>query len=296
MSERNKFLVFMRGLFPLKQQLKIEYRIKCKNKLNLKNPKRLTEKYQAYKYEYRDDLMVYCADKSTAPIYVKEKGLDHIIIKNIGIFDNVDDINFETLPNSFIIKSNTGSGNNIVVKNSKEINNVEITKKMKKWLKWRKRQFGTEWVYKKIKPKIIIEELLPYDENDDLPDFKFFCFNGKVEFMYTMIDYTADQSKGKLNFYDKHFNKLPFGRADFPQFQETKMKKPENFDKMVEYAEILSKDFPHVRVDFYNINGKIYFGELTFFTLGGYMKFNPDKYDFLLGELFELNWRKLNDE
>lgn len=289
MTGRNKFLVFLRGLFPLKLQLKIEYRIKCKRKLLFNNPKRLTEKMQLYKYKYRNELMVLCADKARVPNYVKEKRLGDILVPNIGVYNKVEDIDFDSLPNSFIIKSNTGSGNNLIVKNKSELNIKETKKILKKWLIWNKWQHGTEWVYKKIKPQIIIEELLPFDSNNDLPDYKFFCFNGKVEFGYIMIDYTIDQSKGKMNFYNRSFEKIPVRRTDFPNFEEVSKEKPIGWERMIEYAEVLSKDFPHVRVDFYNINGKIYFGELTFFTHGGYFTFEPDEYDFIFGDFFDIN-------
>lgn len=285
---KNKTLKYFRGLLPVKWQLKIEYRLKCKKKLNLKNPKSFSEKIQLYKYKYRNPLLVKCADKSTAPDYVREKGLDHILVKNYGIFDNVEDINFDLLPNSFIIKSNRGFGNNIIVEDKNLLNIKKTKKQLKKWLKHSKRLFGTEWAYTEIKPRIVIERLLPFDKNNDLPDLKFFCFDGEVKFMYIMKDYVYDHTKGKLNFYDRDFNKLPFGRNDFPQFPEEELKKPKNWDLMVEYAEILAKDFPHVRVDFYNIDGDIYFGELTFYTKGGYLIFDPVEYDEIIGEYF--NW------
>src|SRR5699024_4098184 len=119
------------------------------------------------------------------------------------------------------------------------------------------------------------------DKNNELPDYKFLCFNGKVYCMYTRIDDADDNGDAKLGFFDTEFNLLPYRRVDLKPI-EKKVEKPKNFYKMVEIAEILSEDFPHVRVDLYNIEGKIVFGELTFFNCSGYINYEPDEFDFLL--------------
>src|SRR5699024_2999656 len=134
---------------------------------------------------------------------------------------------------------------------------------------------------------LVIEKLIERDKNNDIPDYKFFCFNGKVKYLYTMIDYTDNHENGKCSFFTPDFEKLPYRRSEFAAIEKD-IKKPMNFDKMIEIAEILSKDFPHVRVDLYNIKGNIIFGELTFYNASGYTVFEPDEFDFILGTEFIL--------
>ena len=154
-----------------------------------------------------------------------------------------------------------------------------------------KKSAGREWVYDDVKPKIISEKLLEADESGDLPDYKFFCFNGKVVCSYMMENYTVNHNNGVMGFFDRDFNLLDVHRVDFAQMKK-QPEKPLNYEKMVEYAEILSAPFPHVRVDFYNIAGKIVFGELTFFNASGYSLFEPDNFDFELGDSFILPQKK----
>src|SRR5690606_5437831 len=138
-------------------------------------------------------------------------------------------------------------------------------KKIKSWMNQKYTSVGREWSYYNIKPRIIVEKLLQRDRNNDLPDYKFFCFDGEVYCLYTMIDYVDNHANGKLGFYNSEFEKLPYRRLDFGEITED-IDKPKNFEEMIEIARILSKDFPHVRVDLYNIDGKIVFGELTFYN------------------------------
>lgn len=286
MDKGRKSLQFLRALVPTKLGTKIEYRIKCKRKLNLKNPKRFSEKIQLYKLNYRNSLLPKLADKDAVRNYVKEKGLEHILNEQYGVYESVEEIDFKKLPKKFVIKLNTGSGFNMLVEN-KDILDIKETKKtLNKWLKIKPWIFGTEWVYKEIKPKIIIERYLKRDKNNDLPDYKFFAFNGKIKYLYTMVDYIDDHSQGKLGFYDRNFKKTPYHRKDYSPITR-EIERPKQFEKMLQYAEILSKNLPHVRVDLYNIDGEIVFGELTFYTNGGYINFEPDEFDYILGEEFE---------
>lgn len=271
---------------PDKLMIKIQYKIKLGRKLNLKNPKRYTEKLQWYKLNYRNPLMTKCADKYEVREYIKSKGLENILNELYGVYDNPEEIDFNKLPNKFVLKTNHSSGTNIFCYNKSELDINSTKKQLDSWIK-QKYQAGREWSYKNIKPKIICEKLLERDENNDLPDYKFFCFNGKVFCLYTMIDYVDNHEEGKLGFFDRDFKQLRYRRNDFKAI-DRKIEKPKNFDKMIEYAEILSKDFPHVRVDFYNIKGKIIFGEMTFYNASGYTKFEPDNFDYILGEKFKI--------
>jgi hypothetical protein len=287
---RIKILNFFRFI-PDKLMIKIQYRLKTGRKLNLTKPERYTEKLQWYKLYYRDHLLTKCSDKFEVRSYVTEKGLDKYLTKLFGVYDKFEEIDFKILPNSFAIKYTNGSGSNIFVKNKSTANLEEIKNIIIKWTKIRKTDYGREWCYYNVKPRIIIEELIERDENNDIPDYKFFCFNGKVKFLYTMVDYVDNHKNGRCSFFTPEFEKLPYRRSEFKEINRT-VSKPVNFEKMIEIAEVLSKDFPHVRVDLYNIKGRILFGELTFYNASGYTVFSPDEFDFILGKEFDLPSKK----
>lgn len=271
---------------PDKMMIKIQYKLKTGKKLNLKNPQRFTEKLQWYKLYHRDPMMTQCADKFEVRAYVESKNMSNILIPIYGIYESEKEINFEKLPKSFVIKTTNGSRTNILCPD-KELLSEEITKKkLNEWLNKRTNKAGREWPYYNIKPRIMIEKLLDKDENDDLVDYKFVCFDGKVKFIFTNAE---RQKGGELVFgiYDPDFNLLRFKRKGL-RSADAKVKKPDSFKEMIEVAEKLAEGFPHVRVDLYNIDGKIYFGELTFFHGSGYIEFDPDEFDEILGEHFML--------
>lgn len=266
--------------------------IKTGRSLNLSNPKRYTEKLQWYKLYYRDPLMAQCADKYDVRKYVEQVGLAKYLNTVYGVYNSTKEIEFETLPRSFVLKDTLGGGGNsvILVKDKNSISWTEICAQMEKWVNQpdNAKTPGREWVYEGRKHRIIIEELLESDETGDLPDYKFFCFHGKPEFLYMMSDYTQHHSKGRLGFLTTDFKLLPVQRADFLPMQE-QPEKPLNYTEMLDAAKVLSAPFPHVRVDMYNINGKIIFGELTFFNASGYVQFTPDTFDYKMGEKFHIN-------
>lgn len=270
---------------PDKLMIRIQYRIKTGRKLNLKNPKRFTEKLQGYKLYYRDPLMTKCSDKYLVRNYVKEKGLSHILNELYGVYDKIDEIDFDNLPEKFVIKTTNGSGTNIICKDKNKLNKEEVIKSLSEWIKRDLYIYGREWSYKNIKPKIIIEELLEEKNNEftGINDYKFLCFNGQPK--YIILD--VDRYNGhKRNIYDLEWNELSV-LTDKPNINK-RNQKPKNLNEMIQIAQTLSKDFPFVRVDLYNINGKIYFGELTFYPWTGYVKFKPDEFDYILGKEFKL--------
>lgn len=270
----------------------VQYLIKTHRLLNLKNPQRYSEKIQWYKLNYRTKLQTQCSDKYAVRDYVLSKGLGFLLNELYAVYERAEDIDFEALPNSYAMKANNGSGTNAFITNNKTEDHEKLRLQAKKWLRY-VCSVGGERCYTDIPPKIVFEKLLPRDKNNDLPDYKFFCFNGEPYCLYTMIDYTDNHANGKLGFYDMEFNQLPCRRMDFAPITQ-KLEKPKNFEKMVEYARILSKDFPHVRVDFYNIDGQIVFGELTFHNGAGYVVFEPDEFDFMMGEKFILPERTID--
>lgn len=296
-SLRIKILQFL-DFLPDSIMLKLQYRIKLGRTLNLKNPQRYSEKLQWLKLYYRDEKMVHCADKYEVRNYVRTCGLEEILNECYGIYENVEDIHLEDLPQSFVIKDTLGGGGNsvILVYDKSKIDWGKIKIQMQSWLDTPvdKKNVGREWVYDGGRHRIIIEKLL-IQEGEDLPDYKFFCFDGKVYCLYFMEQYTQQHDKGVLGFLTPEFELLPVYRADF-QPMTHQPAKPQNYEKMVEMAQILSKGFPHVRVDFYNIDGKIIFGETTFFNASGYTKFEPDAFDYELGEQLQLPLRNRRDK
>lgn len=272
---------------PDKTMIRLQYRIKTGRKLNLKDPKRYTEKLQWYKLFYRDPLMTRCSDKYEVRSYVEEKGFGKYLTKLYGVYEDLKEINFNTLPNSFAIKHTNGSGANYFVKDKRSENIDDIKAIIEGWMTARKADYGREWCYYNVRPRIVIEELIERDENNDIPDYKFFCFNGKVKYLYTMVDYVDNHKNGRCSFFTPEFEQLPYRRSEYMEINRA-IPKPENFNQMIKIAEILSKDFPHVRVDLYNIKGRIIFGELTFYNASGYTVFSPDEFDFILGKEFDL--------
>ena len=285
-----KWILHLFDFIPDKTMLQIQYRLKTGHKLNLKNPQRYTEKLQWYKLYYHDPVFTTCSDKYLVRRYVEDKGLGFLLNENYGRYFNVDDIDFSNLPMQFALKCTAGSGDNIIVKDKTKLDFEKTKKVLREWLV-KEKSLGREWCYYGVKPAILIEKYLGRDSRGDLPDYKFFCFDGHVYCAYVMVNYTDNHANGRLGFYDRDFNKMPYCRVDYKDI-DFELEKPVGYEKMVEYAEILSKGFPHVRVDFFDINGEIIFGELTFYNASGYTKFSPDEFDFIMGKKFILPERK----
>lgn len=276
---------------PDKIMIKIQYRIKLGRKLNLKNPQRYTEKLQWYKLNYKNPIMKKCVDKYEVRKYIKEIGCSEILNELYGIYNSTEEIDFDKLPNSFVIKDTLGGGGNsvIIVKDKSKLDIEKTKKQMNSWMNnITKKNPGREWVYDNQKHRIIIEKFIDSNIDDGgLIDYKFFCFSGKVEYVYGIADRKVGKKAG-LGIFDKNFNLLPYHRLDEEKLKR-KLEKPKNYDQMIKYAERLSENFPHARIDLYNIDGKIIFGEITFFDGSGYFKFQPDNFDYILGRQFNIN-------
>lgn len=268
----------------------LQYWLQTGRRLNLKHPKRFTEKLQVYKMKYRNPEMLRCTDKFEVRRYIEEKGMGQYLIPLIGIYDRVEDIDFNALPQQFVAKTTDGGGGNqvLVCKDKGRLAESEFKDKLEGWMGMPKaKNSGREWAYENGYPRrILIEKLIGDEKQADLLDYKFFCFNGKVACVYGISDRHVGVS-AQFGIYDVDFNKLAVDRWD-ERHQIEPLQKPLNYQKMVDLAEKLSSNFPHVRVDLYNINGCIYFGELTFYDGSGYMKYNPDEFDEQLGEKFDV--------
>lgn len=257
--------------------------------LNLKHPKTFDEKLWWLKINYRDSLMTDCTDKIKVRDFVKSKGLNHILNEIYGIYTSFEEINFKKLPKEFYLKTNQSSATNMYIKNVDNMNISDIKKRMELYLKKNHYSLSREWNYKDIEPKIFAEKVIK--SRHGLIDFRFFCSYGKVKGLTVDID-TADEkgehsTEAKRNVYDENFNLMDV-RLTRPRFDNSTFSMPENINEMKRYAEILSETFPFCRVDLYNVEGNILFGELTFFHQGGINRISPLSYQLTLGEWIEL--------
>lgn len=244
---------------------------------NLENPKTYNEKLQWLKLNYRNELMVICSDKYEVRKYLEKKGYGYLLNDLIDVYHSVNDINVSSLPDSFVLKGSHGSGWNLIVKDKQNVNWIAWKLVMKSWMKQNLYYYGREWNYKNIKPTIICEKYLE-DSNGELIDYKFYCFNGQPKLIQVDMDRFTNHS---ANYYDENWNYLNIQWDDEKSNRE--LEKPINFELMIEVAKNLSIEFPHVRVDFYEVDGKLYFGELTFFSASGTAKFDPVEYDEIVG-------------
>lgn len=275
---------------PDKTMLEIQYWIKMGRKLNLKNPQRYTEKLQWYKLYYRDPLMAQCVDKYEVRKYVESCGLGDTLNECIGVYNSPDEIDFDTLPNQFVLKDTLGGGGNgvIICKDKSTLDIPRVIDTMRDWVKPASGKHpGREWVYDCGKNRIVAERYIPSDpEKGGLIDYKFFYFNGKLAYVYGIADRKLGQRSG-FGIFSPDFELLPYTRLDEKPLERT-LEKPANYEQLKAVAAKLAAPFPHARIDLYDQDGKILFGEITFFDGSGYMKFDPDEFDFMMGSKFEL--------
>ena len=278
----------LKRLIPDKLYLRYKYKKYIGKKLNLKNPQTFNEKLQWLKLYDRRDIYTTMVDKYTVKNYVANIIGKEYIIPTLGIYNNFDEIDFDKLPNQFVIKCTHDSGGLVICKDKKNFNIQNARKIINRSLKKNYFYNGREWPYKNVKPRVLIEKYMEDTYTKELRDYKFFCFNGIAKLMFVATDRSIH--KTKFDFYDLKFNKLPI-KQHYPN-NDKKIEKPVNFDKMIILAEKLSKNIPHVRVDFYEINDKIFFGELTFYHFSGFVLFEPDEWDKKIGDMLDLSKAK----
>lgn len=265
--------------------VKIYYEYYTGKKLNLENPVEFNEKIQWLKVFYHPPILTQLVDKYSVREYVKEKIGEKYLNELIAVYDKASEVDFDELPEKFVIKGVHGFHFNLIVKDKSELNRNKAKFLLHKWM--RKNQYyrgGLEWAYKNVQPRLIAEKYLEEMDRGSITDYKFFCFNGKVEFMQVDLDRDKDHCK---DFYDLDWKKLPFTKGKKPSCQE-KMERPENLPEMKKLAEKLAGNFPFVRVDFYNISGKVFFGEMTFYPSDGRAEFYPEKYNKIIGGYMDL--------
>lgn len=261
-------------------------------RLNLKEPKSFNEKLQWIKLYDHNPLYTVLVDKYRVKEYVKERiGFDHVI-PLIGVWDKVEEIEWDTLPEQFVLKVNHDCGGQVICKDKSQFDKEAAIHKLNSSFKKNYYYEGREWPYKNVQPKVFAESYME-DEFGELRDYKFFCFNGVVKAMFVATERNSGEEV-KFDFFDAEYNHLPFTQGH-PN-ADVLPTKPKGFEIMKTLAAELSKGLPEVRVDFYDVNGHVYFGEFTFFHFGGIVKFDPCEWDFKFGEWIKLPMRKNNDK
>ena len=292
MTRRGKFIIKLsqRGLLTIlsdKTYIKTMYYAKMGKKLDLKDPKTVSEKLQWLKLYDRKPEYTTMVDKYAAKSYVAERIGEEYIIPTLGVWDSFDEIDFDSLPEQFVLKCTHDSGGLVICRDKSKLDKEVTQRKIEKSLKANYFWNGREWPYKNVKPRIIAEKYMEDGGNPDLKDYKFYCFGGEPKFLYISHG-LSNHATAHINFISLDWEKMPFRRTDFAEF-DILPPKPKNFDLMIEFCKKLSADIPFLRVDFYDINEKLYFGELTFFPGSGFTILEPKEWDLKLGQWIDLS-------
>ena len=266
--------------------LKVLFRLRMGYKLNLDNPVTFNEKLQWLKLYNRKPEYTQMVDKVGAKEYVASIIGEEYIIPTIGVWDRVEDIDWEALPNQFVLKCTHDSGGIVICPDKTKLDISAAKRKLKRGLKRDFYSQNREWPYKDVKRRIIGEVYMVDESGYELKDYKWFCFDGVPKALFIATDRGVKGEETKFDFFDADFNHLPFTNGH-PNSQRPILK-PQGFEKMKELAAKLSEGQPHLRVDFYDINGKIYFGELTFYHWSGTTPFEPVEWDYKFGEWIKL--------
>ena len=292
---KNRFYFFIRWILFEFYERVTDYKIEKETyieetgyKLDLKNPKSFTQKVVWKKIYDRNPLIPWTADKYRVREYIKsrlgEKNADKILIPLLYVSDRPESIPFNQFTDEYIVKANHRSGDVIIVEKGKKINKMQAVKKCKVWLSEPYGLLSHDWQYRKIKRKILVEQLLK-DENGQLPiDYKFYVLHGKCELIFIMSGRFSEDFKNGVFLPDGRLLPVQFGKPN----RISEIPKIDNYNEMIEIAECLGKDFDFVRVDLYNLKNKVFFGELTHCPAGGYLKIVPRSFDFEFGEKWDL--------
>lgn len=275
-----------------KLNTRVIYWMKFKKFINLKNPKTLDEKIQWLKFNtyYKNSLVTQCADKYAVREYVKKCGCAEILNELYGVYDRVDEIPWEKLPNSFVIKWNFGCGENLIVFDKSKLNIDEAKKKLNNWYKTRNTFYLTysEMQYKGIPPKLVCEKLIETEDGGLPVDYKLYCFSGHADCVLVCSGRNLSGHRTKYYFFDRDWKLLRYNKTGKEAPVGFTIPKPAGVEKLFEYAEKLTKTFPFVRADFYLEKGKVLFGELTFTPGGGFDVNRLPETQKLFGEMVQL--------
>ncbi len=260
------------------------FKARMGEELDLKNPQTFNQKLQWLKINNRKSEFTMMADKFLVRDYISKKLGKEYLIPLIGVWDKAEDINFDELPNQFVLKCNHNSGLGMCIcKDKSKLDIEKVKKELTKGLEQDYYLSSREWVYKDIPRKIICEKYMVDESGYELKDYKFMCFDGEVKLIFVC----SERKEGlKVTFFDRFWKKMNFQRH-YPNSTKG-INKPKSLEKMIEFAEILGKDIAFSRIDFYDINGQVYFGEITFFPGSGLEEFTPSEWDYTIGSWIDL--------
>ena len=279
-----KFVYLTAPIWSDKTFLRMYFWCNLGYKLNLKSPRTFNEKLNWLKIYNKHPEYSKLVDKKEAKEYVASIVGEKYIIPTLAVYDNVEDIDFESLPKQFVLKCTHDSGGVVVCKDKTTLNKEAAIRKLKKGLRSNFFTITREYPYNNVKPRIIAEQYME-DETGELRDYKFFCFNGEPKYMLLVSGRQAGNKR--FDYFDLNWNHLPVHDVGCPGAERLPAK-PDNFEEMIFIAKKLSKGMTHVRVDLYNINCKIFFGELTFFDGSGLSVYDPREWDFKFGQFLKL--------
>jgi len=253
--------------------------------LHLRNPRTFDEKLQWYKLYYRDPLMTSLSDKYEVRKHIAAKGYAGLLNELYGVYDRTDEIDFASLPASFVLKATHGSSMNIICRDKKNLDWGRCCSLMNQWLRTNYFYCGRQWAYKNIKPRLICEKYLENEGFNELIDYKFYCYKNKPEVLFVCTG-RFNAEGVKYNAYDMNWNRI-YAYKGKP-CSELAIEKPDNLNTMIAISRDLCENFPFIRVDLYSIREKILFGELTFYPDNGVIPFTPDQYNYFFGDFFVL--------
>ena len=270
---------------PDEMYIQLYYFARFRRFADLKHPKTFNEKLQWLKLHDRNPEYTRMVDKCEAKKWAAERIGEEYIIPTLGVWDHFDDIDFEKLPERFVLKCTHDSEGLVIVKDKATMDRAAAREKLEDALKRNFYYIGREWPYKNVKPRILAERYMEDHTDGELRDYKFFCFDGEPKAMFV----ASDRAKGetKFDYYDLNFRHLKLVQH-YPNAGE--VRKPVCFEQMIDTARILSRGLRHVRVDFYEVDGRMYFGEMTFFHFSGFMPFEPEEWDRTFGD-----WLKVEE-
>ncbi|MDD6203101.1 MAG: ATP-grasp fold amidoligase family protein [Lachnospiraceae bacterium] len=267
--------------------IKILYRLILGEKCNLKNPVTYNEKLQWLKLHDRKDIYSVMVDKYRVRDYIAQKLGEQYLIPLLGVYDRFEEVDFDTLPDQFVMKCTHDSGSVIICKDKEMLDIKKVQKKLEKAMKRSYYSAYREWPYKNVKPRIIIEKFMVDESGDDLKDYKVMCFGGKAQIIETHENRFTAGREHTQTFYDRDWKQLPIIQEGLNPVSE-KREKPALMDEILRLSEVLSKDLKHARIDWYIINGKPYFGEITFYDGSGFEAFPRKEDEIFLGNLIHL--------
>lgn len=274
------------SLIPDKLYLKVIYRLQMGYWMDFKNPKTFQEKLQWLKINNRNEQYSKMVDKFAVKEHVAELIGEEHIIPTLAVYNDVKEIDFDVLPDQFVLKTTHDSQSAIICVDKATFDKEKALKRLKKKLKTQYYWLSREYPYKNVQPRIIAEKYMGELGAVDMVDYKFFCFNGKVEYCQVIKDRSVAET---IDFFDRDWQHQEFyGLTPGVKQSLSPIAKPENYDEMLRIAAVLSENVPFLRVDLYNVRGKIYFGEMTFFPHGGYGTFTPKKWNDIMGEMIDL--------